>query len=80
MPLMKQGKHKEAEAVLRDASKRHPDSIPVLNNLAQTISDEGRNDEALALIDKALEAPGAFAAQVTETRELILRRMAKPRS
>jgi tetratricopeptide (TPR) repeat protein len=76
------GELKEAEAVLRDASKRHPDSVPVRNNLAQTISDEGRNDEALAIIDKALEATGAFAAQVTETRELILRRigMAKPRS
>jgi hypothetical protein len=75
------GELKEAEAVLRDASKRHPDSTPVLNNLAQTISDEGRNEEALAIIDKALEAPGAFAAAATETRELILRRMgmAKPR-
>jgi hypothetical protein len=69
------GELKEAEAVLRDASKRHPGSIPVLNNLAQTISDEGRNDEALAIIDKALEAPGAFAADATETRELILRRL-----
>jgi hypothetical protein len=76
------GELKEAEAVLRDASKRHPDSTALLNNLAQTISDEGRNEEALAIIDKALEASGAFAAQVTETRELILRRigMAKPRS
>jgi Tetratricopeptide repeat/Peptidase_C39 like family len=76
------GELKEAESVLRDASKRHPDSTPVLNNLAQTISDNGRNEEALEIIDKALEAPGAFAAQAADTRELILRRMgtAKPRS
>jgi tetratricopeptide (TPR) repeat protein len=76
------GELKEAEAVLRDASQRHPDSTPVLNNLAQTISDQGRNEEALAIIDKALVAPGSFAAAATETRELILRRMAaaKPRT
>ena len=76
------GELKEAEAVLRDASTRHPDSTPVLNNLAQVISDEGRNEEALAIIDKALEAPGAFAAQAGETRALIVRRisLAKPRS
>jgi Peptidase_C39 like family/Tetratricopeptide repeat len=74
------GELKEAEAVLRDAARRHPDSTPVLNNLAQAISDAGRNEEALEIIDKALEAPGAFAAQATETRALILRRMrmAKP--
>jgi tetratricopeptide (TPR) repeat protein len=76
------GELKEAEAVLRDASVRHPRSVPVLNNLAQTLSDEGRNEEALRIIDAALEAPGAFAAAATETRELILRRIAgaKPRS
>ena len=32
---------------------RHPQSVIVLNNLAQTLSDQGRNGEALALIRQA---------------------------
>jgi len=67
----------EAESVLRRASERHPDSPVVLNNLAQTLSDLGRNDEALGLIEKAAGMPGAFAAAASETRELILKRMGK---
>lgn len=67
----------DAEGVLRQAAARHPDSVAVLNNLAQTISDQGRNDEALGLIEQAIRAGGPFAAAVRETRELILQRMAK---
>ena len=64
-----------AEAVLRKALARHPDSVPVLNNLAQLVSDLGRNDEALALIGRVVLRDGSpFAAAVHETRTLILRR------
>jgi predicted Zn-dependent protease len=74
------GHLKEAEGVLRRASAKHPDSVVVLNNLAQTLSDQGRNPEALALIDKARERTqreAPLAAAVAETRALIVQRMEK---
>jgi tetratricopeptide (TPR) repeat protein len=70
------GQLKEAEAVLRRAATRHPDSVVVLNNLAQTLSDQGRNAEALTFIERAKPEP-SLAASVDETRELIRQRMAK---
>ena len=71
------GELAEAESVLRQASARHPDSVPVLNNLAQTLSDEGRNEEALRVIDRAVAIPDPFAAAARETRELILKRLGR---
>lgn len=65
----------EAEMILRREAERHPDSVPVLNNLAQTLSDQGRNEEALATIERAAALKGPFAASVHETRSLILQRM-----
>ena len=73
------GELMDAESVLRQVSERHPDSVPVLNNLAQTLSDEGHNEEALSVIEKALANPGPFAAAAGETRELILQRIAAAR-
>lgn len=73
------GELKEAEAVLRLVAERQPDSVIVLNNLAQTLSDQGRNAEALPLIERAVTAGGAFEGAARETRELILGRMAKTR-
>jgi len=67
---------KEAEVVLRRAAGRHPDSVVVLDNLAQTLSDQGRDDEALALIERTVGLESPFAAAVRETRELILQPMA----
>ena len=70
------GQLKEAEVVLRRAAGRHPDSVPVLNNFAQTLSDLGRNVEALAVIEHAVPLDGSpFAASVHETHTLILRRL-----
>jgi tetratricopeptide (TPR) repeat protein len=70
----------EAERVLRDAMKRAPDSVIVLNNLAQTLSDQGKNAEALPLIERAVEQTGATASPnskaVLETRDTIRRRLA----
>jgi tetratricopeptide (TPR) repeat protein len=66
-----------AEAVLRRAAERHPDSVVVLNNLAQTLSDQQRNEEALTLIERALALGGPFAAAVRDTRDLILRRLGR---
>ena len=62
--------------MLREASARHPQSTVVLNNLAQNLSDQGRQHEALAQIDQAPQAQGPFAAEVRETRRLILQRLA----
>ena len=67
----------EAERVLRDAARRDPDSVIVLNNLAQTLSDQGRNAEALPLIERAVAAGGPFAAAAAETRETIRKRLQK---
>ena len=65
----------EAERVLRDAARRDPDSVIVLNNLAQTLSDQGRNEEALPIIERAAAAGGPFAPAVEQTRETIKKRL-----
>jgi hypothetical protein len=71
------GRFAEAVAVLRDAQQRHPESVIVMNNLAQALSDDGRQAEALALIDKASDPQGPFATEVRSTRALILQRLAQ---
>jgi hypothetical protein len=73
----------QAERVLRDALKRAPDSIIVLNNLAQTLSDQGKNEEALPLIERAVERTGAtgpYAKAVLETRDTVRRRLSGKQS
>ena len=69
------GELAQSEAVLRSATERHPDSAAALNNLAQVLSDQGRNAEALARIDRAIALAGPFVTAARETRELILRRL-----
>ena len=71
------GELEQAETVLRQALGRQPDSVAVLNNLAQTLSDLGRHGEALALIERAEAVDGPHAAAVRDTRRLILSRMAQ---
>jgi tetratricopeptide (TPR) repeat protein len=66
----------DAERVLRDAVQREPDSVIALNNLAQTLSDQGRNEEALPIIERAAAAGGTFAQAVAQTRETIRKRLA----
>ena len=51
----------------------------VLNNLAQTLSDQGRNDEALPVIERAVAAGGPFAGAAQNTRRTILERLEKKR-
>ena len=69
----------KAEAVLREAAGRDPDSVVVLNNLAQTISDQGRHAEALPFIERAAAAGGPFAGAVQKTRATILERLGQKR-
>jgi tetratricopeptide (TPR) repeat protein len=71
------GAFAEAVAVLRSAQRRHPQSVIVINNLAQALSDQGRHAEALAQIEKAEDRQGPFAAEVRSTRQLILQRIAQ---
>ena len=68
----------EAERVLRAALQRDPDSVIALNNLAQTLSDQGKQEEALSFIERAVDrtAGSPFAAAVEETRETIRKRLA----
>ncbi|WP_310452109.1 PA2778 family cysteine peptidase [Sulfuritalea sp.] len=72
------GDLEQAEAVLRRAHIRHPDSVAVINNLAHTLSDLKRNEEALVLIGQAAAPAGSpFAVAVGETRALILQRLGR---
>ena len=71
------GELREAELALRRALISHPDSVAVLNNLAQTLSDQGHNDEAMELIERASALGGGLAPAVKETKQLILRRVAE---
>lgn len=74
------GAHADAVRVLRAAQERHPQSVIVLNNLAQALSDQGRQAEALAQIEKASDPQSPFAAEVRATRQLILQRIAEQRA
>lgn len=66
-----------AESVLRAAARREPESVIVLNNLAQTLSDQGRDAEALPVIERAAALGGPFAAAVEQTRQSIRERLGK---
>lgn len=74
------GRLAEAAAVLREARQRHPQSVIVMNNLAQTLSDQGRHAEALALIDKAADSSSPFASEVRSTRQLIMQRIGQKKA
>lgn len=66
-----------AEVALRRALARDPESVIILNNLAQVLSDRGEHREALVLIERAAAGGGAHADAVRRTREQILRRLAE---
>jgi hypothetical protein len=74
------GAYADSVTVLRRAQQRHPQSVIVINNLAQALSDLGRQSEALAQIDKASDPQSPFASEVRATRQLILQRLAQQKS
>jgi len=71
-----QGALQQAAEVLQEARRRHPSSVIVANNLAQVLSDLGRQQEALALIEAAAaDSSSPFASEVRATRDLIFQRL-----
>jgi len=74
------GELAETEAVLRKAAERAPDSVVVLNNLAQTLSDLGRDAEALPFAERAVAAGGPFAGEALKTRDSISERLRRKSS
>lgn len=70
----------EAATVLRQALQHHPQSVIAMNNLAQTLSDQGRHREALTQIDQAMDSQSPFAAEVRATRQLILERLERSKA
>jgi hypothetical protein len=73
--LHAKGSLPEAAGVLRTALQKNPQSVILLNNLAQTLSDQGNNREALALIDRATDSQSPFASEIRATRQLIEERL-----
>ena len=71
------GELREAEGVLREAAQREPDSVVVLNNLAQVLADQGRYSEALPYVERASAAGGPHADAVSQTRETILKNLGR---
>jgi hypothetical protein len=71
------GAFAEAVEVLRVAQQKHPQSVIVINNLAQALSDQGRHAEALAQIEMASDPQSPFAAEVRSTRQVIMKRIAQ---
>lgn len=69
------GELAEAETVLRQAASREPESVVVLNNLAQTLSDLGRDQEALPFAERAVAAGGPFTDAAQKTRDSIAERL-----
>ena len=69
------GQLPSAESVLRLALEHHPKSAVALNNLAQVVADQNRNEEALALIDEAVALGGPFASAAQETRAQIRKKL-----
>ena len=62
--------------MLREALASHPDSVIVINNLAHTLSETGRSEEALALIE-GVAADGPHAEAVSDTRSRILQKLGR---
>jgi tetratricopeptide (TPR) repeat protein len=65
----------EAEAEFRAAVTLYPDSVAALNNLAQTLSDMGRDEEALLFVQRAAELGGPLHDIVLSTQAAIERKL-----
>ena len=68
-----------AEHSFRTGVELHPDSVMALNNLAQTLADGQRLDEALTIVRHAVSLGGPYAAIVRQTQQDIEERLATNR-
>ncbi len=68
------GRTAEAEAAFRKATVLHPRAAAAFNNLAQTLADQGRLEEALDPARKAVSLGGASLPAARATLEQILNR------
>lgn len=64
-----------AEQAFRRAVDGHPDSVAALNNLAQTLSDLGREEEALGYVQKAVALGGPLQDIARSTQTDIERKL-----
>lgn len=69
-----QGNLAEAEVAFRKAAAVHPLSAAALNNLAQTLADQGKLADALETARKAVSLGGASLPAAQETLDEILRK------
>jgi tetratricopeptide (TPR) repeat protein len=61
------GNIKEAEVIFRGITVRFPNKGPGFNNLAQVLSDQGKLDEAMNYINKAMGIEGPLIEQYQKT-------------
>lgn len=66
------GRTAEAEATFRQATAAHPLVAAAFNNLAQTLADQGKREEALDSARKAVSLGGASLPAAQATLEQIL--------
>jgi tetratricopeptide (TPR) repeat protein len=64
-----------AETAFRQAAHDHSDSVAAFNNLAQTLSDQARYEEALEAAHRAVSLGGSLAQVAQETLDDIERKM-----
>jgi len=69
-----------AESWFRQAAKTHPDSVPALNNLAQTLLERGKIDEARATAERAVGLGGPLLPRTRETLDEINKRQASQKN
>lgn len=65
----------QAESAFRQAAQDHPDSVAAFNNLAQTLADQARYEEALEAARWAISLGGPLLQTAQETLADIERRM-----
>lgn len=68
------GRTREAVAALRRAAEHDPDDLSVYADIASTLADQGRLDEALTWTDRALAKDPAFDCAVHTAHRLRYRR------
>ena len=65
----------QAETTFRQAAHDHPDSVAAFNNLAQTLADQARYEEALEAAHRAVSLGGPLAQVAQDTLANIESRM-----